>query len=52
MLGLRTVIYKAPDSAKAKAWYTRVFELDPDASSEKPAGGSVAYWGVPVASLD
>ncbi len=29
MLGLRTVIYKVPDIAKAKAWYARVFETPP-----------------------
>ena len=27
--GLRTVIYKVPDIAKAKAWYTQAFETDP-----------------------
>ncbi len=29
MLGLRTVIYPAPDLAKAKAWYTQVLERTP-----------------------
>ena len=29
MLGLRTVIYPAPDLAAAKAWYARVFECEP-----------------------
>ena len=29
LLGLRTVIYKAPDLARAKAWYREVFELEP-----------------------
>lgn len=29
MLGLRTVIYPAPDLAKAKAWYAQVFESQP-----------------------
>lgn len=27
--GLRTVIYPAPDLAKAKAWYARLFERPP-----------------------
>jgi predicted enzyme related to lactoylglutathione lyase len=29
LLGLRTVIYKAPDLAKAKAWYSDVFGITP-----------------------
>ena len=29
LLGLRTVIYKAPDLARAKAWYGSVFGLSP-----------------------
>jgi predicted enzyme related to lactoylglutathione lyase len=29
LLGLRTVIYKAPDLARAKAWYADVFGLAP-----------------------
>jgi len=29
MLGLRTVGYKVPDLAKAKAWYARVFATEP-----------------------
>ena len=29
LLGLRTVIYKAPDLAKAKKWWKRVFGIDP-----------------------
>ena len=29
LLGLRTVIYKAPDLARAKAWYRDVFGLTP-----------------------
>ncbi|HEU4628645.1 MAG TPA: VOC family protein [Gemmatimonadaceae bacterium] len=29
LLGLRTVIYKAPDLARAKAWYADVFGLTP-----------------------
>jgi predicted enzyme related to lactoylglutathione lyase len=28
-LGLRTTIYKVNDIAKAKAWYTKVFEVSP-----------------------
>ena len=28
-LGLRTVIYHAPDLAKAKAWYTAAFGIEP-----------------------
>ena len=28
-LGLRTVIYAAPDLAKAKAWYTSMLGIDP-----------------------
>ncbi len=28
-LGLRTVIYKVDDIQKAKAWYTKVFEVEP-----------------------
>lgn len=28
-LGLRTVIYAAPDIAKAKDWYSKAFGLDP-----------------------
>jgi predicted enzyme related to lactoylglutathione lyase len=29
LLGLRTVIYKTPDLAKAKAWYSKVFGIEP-----------------------
>jgi len=29
LLGLRTVIYKAPDLARAKAWYSTVFGISP-----------------------
>jgi predicted enzyme related to lactoylglutathione lyase len=29
LLGLRTVIYKAPDLARAKAWYLKVLGLTP-----------------------
>jgi predicted enzyme related to lactoylglutathione lyase len=29
LLGLRTVIYHAPDLAAAKAWYTAAFGVDP-----------------------
>ena len=29
LLGLRTVIYKAPDLARAKAWYSDVFGITP-----------------------
>ena len=29
LLGLRTVIYKAPDLERAKVWYERVFGLTP-----------------------
>ena len=29
LLGLRTVIYKAPDLAKAKAWYSETFGISP-----------------------
>jgi predicted enzyme related to lactoylglutathione lyase len=29
LLGLRTVIYKAPDLAKAKAWYSKTFDIAP-----------------------
>ena len=29
LLGLRTVIYKAPDLGRAKAWYSKVFGLTP-----------------------
>ena len=29
MLGLRTTIYKVPDLAKAKAWYTKAFQTKP-----------------------
>lgn len=29
LLGLRTVIYKSPDLAKAKKWWKRVFDIDP-----------------------
>lgn len=29
LLGLRTVIYKSPDLARAKAWYSDVFGLTP-----------------------
>jgi predicted enzyme related to lactoylglutathione lyase len=29
MLGLRTVIYKAPDLARAKEWYSRAFDTKP-----------------------
>jgi predicted enzyme related to lactoylglutathione lyase len=29
LLGLRTVIYKAPDLAKAKAWYSETFGITP-----------------------
>src|SRR5437868_4688984 len=28
-LGLRTIIYKVPDLAKAKAWYSEVFTTKP-----------------------
>lgn len=28
-LGLRTVIYKVPDLARAKAWYSETFEIAP-----------------------
>ena len=29
LLGLRTVVYKVPDLASAKTWYTRVFGIEP-----------------------
>jgi predicted enzyme related to lactoylglutathione lyase len=29
ILGLRTVIYKVADIARAKAWYTKVFQVSP-----------------------
>lgn len=29
LLGLRTVIYKAPDLRRAKAWYREVFGIEP-----------------------
>jgi predicted enzyme related to lactoylglutathione lyase len=29
LLGLRTVIYPAPDLAQAKAWYARLLQLEP-----------------------
>lgn len=29
MLGLRTLIYKVPDLAKAKEWYTQAFQTKP-----------------------
>src|SRR6476620_5769984 len=29
LLGLRTTIYKVPDAAKAKAWYSKVFGITP-----------------------
>jgi lactoylglutathione lyase len=29
MLGLRTTIYKVPDLAKAKEWYTKAFRTKP-----------------------
>ena len=29
LLGLRTVIYKTPDLARAKAWYRDVFGIEP-----------------------
>ena len=29
LLGLRTVIYKAPDLPKAKTWYSKVFGIQP-----------------------
>ncbi len=29
LLGLRTVIYKVGDLAKAKAWYSKVFQVEP-----------------------
>jgi len=29
ILGLRTVIYPAPDLARAKAWYTQVLGIEP-----------------------
>jgi predicted enzyme related to lactoylglutathione lyase len=29
LLGLRTVIYKTPDLARAKRWYREVFEITP-----------------------
>src|SRR4051812_28362075 len=29
LLGLRTTIYKVPDLAKAKAWYSTVFGIEP-----------------------
>ena len=29
LLGLRTVIYRAPDLARAKAWYSEVFGIAP-----------------------
>lgn len=29
MLGLRTTIYKVPDLAKAKDWYTKAFDTTP-----------------------
>ncbi len=29
ILGLRTVVYKVPDLAKAKEWYARVLEIEP-----------------------
>lgn len=29
LLGLRTTIYKVPDAARAKAWYSKVFGIKP-----------------------
>ena len=29
LLGLRTIIYKAPDLARAKAWYSETFGISP-----------------------
>ena len=29
LLGLRTVIYKAPDLARSKAWYSEIFGIAP-----------------------
>lgn len=29
ILGLRTVVYKVPDLARAKEWYARVLEIEP-----------------------
>jgi predicted enzyme related to lactoylglutathione lyase len=60
-LGLRTVVYHAPDLAKAKAWYTAAFDepfyvgfevagyelgLDPDVTNVNVGNNAVAYWGV------
>lgn len=29
LLGLRTIIYKVPDLARAKAWYSATFDIAP-----------------------
>ncbi len=41
-LGLRTVIYPAPDLAAAKAWYTRLLGVEPYFDEPFYVGFSVA----------
>ncbi len=57
ILGLKTIIYKVADFAKAKEWYSSAFNTKPyfdqlfyigfpDNSTGVKSDNAIAYWGV------